>query len=66
MQKNLVLVTCFTPCGGRRMKKNNWKNRVKRIVALMMLVCMLFGTAHVGTDAGIMPCGELWDEIEQL
>lgn len=48
------------------MKKNNWKNRVKRIVALMMLVCMLFGTAHVGTDAGIIPCGDAYDEVTKL
>lgn len=48
------------------MKKNDWKNRVKRIVASMMLVCMLFGAAQVGTDAGIMPCGDLYDEVTKL
>lgn len=49
------------------MKKNDWKNRVKRIVASLMLVCMLFGAAGAAAgDTGIMPCGVLDEEIEEL
>lgn len=50
----------------KKMKKNNRKNGVKRFIASAMLVCMLFGAAKTTGDAGIMPCGELYDEIEEL
>lgn len=60
---------CLHYAEEKEMKKNDWKNRVKRIVASLMLICMLFGAAGAtgaAGDTGIMPCG-VWDDvIEEL
>lgn len=36
--------------------KNNMMNRLKRVVATMMLACMLLTVTSVSSDAGIMVC----------
>lgn len=38
--------------------KNNMMNRLKRVVATMMLACMLLTATSVSSDAGIMVCGD--------
>lgn len=49
------------------MKRNEWKNKAKKLLAVAMLACMLFTWGGVNSDAGIMPCGEFAEYvIEEL
>lgn len=45
--------------------KKNWKNRLKKGMAVVMMACMLLTVMGVNSNAGIMPCG-MMDEIEEL
>lgn len=38
------------------MKRNEWKNKVKQILAVAMMACMLLTWTGANWDAGIMPC----------
>ncbi len=38
--------------------RNNMMNKLKRVVATMMLACMLLTVTSVSSDAGIMVCGD--------
>lgn len=46
--------------------KNNMMNRLKRVVATMMLACMLLTVTSVSSDAGIMVCGESIEHKTEL
>lgn len=48
--------------------KNNMMNKLKRVVATMMLACMLLTVTSVGvsSDAGIMVCGESVEHKTEL
>lgn len=48
------------------MKRNEWKNKVKKLLAVAMLACMLFTWGGVNSDAGIMPCVEMMEDIVRL
>ena len=45
--------------------KKNMMNKMKRVMATIMMACMLLTVVNVSSDAGIMPCGEEID-VEYL
>lgn len=46
--------------------KKNWKNFVKKIVAVAVMACMLLTVTVVSSNEGIMPCGFIENEHKKL
>lgn len=37
-------------------------NKMKRVMATIMMACMLLTVVNVSSDAGVMPCDKVVDE----
>ncbi len=50
------------------MKKNKWTDKVKKMMATAAMACMLLAVVGVSSnaDAGIMPCDEFINVVEEL
>lgn len=46
--------------------KKNMMNKMKRVMATIMMACMLLTVVNVSSDAGVMPCGDICLESEEL
>lgn len=49
-----------------RTRIKNWKNKMKKGMAVMMLACLLFAWGDANEEAGIAPCVESMEEISRL
>ena len=46
--------------------KRNFRNKMKKIMAMVGIMCMLLSAVNVSSDAGVMPCGDtLIEEVRQ-
>lgn len=50
------------------MKKSNWKNKIKKVLAAGVVMSVLLSLAGVNgnTNEGIMPCGLMAEEVGEL
>ncbi len=47
------------------MRENNWKNKGKKLLATVMLACLLLAVTGESSSA-VMPCGEGFFEMSDL
>ena len=45
--------------------KKNMMNKMKRVMATIMMACMLLTAVNVSSDAGVMPCEEMFEETRR-
>lgn len=48
------------------MRSKNWKNKMKKGMAVMMLACLMFAWGNANEEAGIAPCGEWEQSVDKL
>ncbi len=48
------------------MKREKWKNTLKKALAVTILAGILFTSFGGNENVGIMPCGEVAEEVRKL